>query len=285
MNDLTVNQPSHPAAEPSVDAEARLLEAEAAALGISVARLVANRRNSLKSTGPKSESGKRRSSLNSYRSGLTGQIVCKTPEELEYYHKHLAEILAECQPVGASERFLSVSIADNMLRLNRIRQIEDGIFADGVRTRANAIDSGHPEVDTALAQSETFTEQAKSFSLLARYEQSIRKALREDREQLKLMQAERQTAHDQARQRAVELATLAEAKGETYTPGDDFEPASANGGFVFDYASLAAWTARQRRLYLAHDYYRSLGSPKPALDPVALEPETDPEAPEIDCAA
>jgi hypothetical protein len=55
-----INESVNPAAESEMNAEVRRLEAEAADFGISVAKLVANRRNSLKSSGPKSEEGKRR---------------------------------------------------------------------------------------------------------------------------------------------------------------------------------------------------------------------------------
>ena len=42
------------------------------------AQLVANRANAQFSTGPRTEKGKRRSSLNAFRYGLTGQIVIHT---------------------------------------------------------------------------------------------------------------------------------------------------------------------------------------------------------------
>ncbi len=46
---------------------------------ISEAKLLANRRNGALSHGPVTAEGRRRSSLNAYRNGLNGQIVCSSP--------------------------------------------------------------------------------------------------------------------------------------------------------------------------------------------------------------
>ena len=48
---------------------------------ISIQRLEANRRNALRSTGPKTEEGKQRSRLNSVRHGLTAETVIGSLED------------------------------------------------------------------------------------------------------------------------------------------------------------------------------------------------------------
>ena len=124
---------------------------------ISEAKLRANRENGAKSRGPVSDAGKRRSSLNAYRSGVHGQIVCATAEELEVFQKHTADVLAELEPAGPTENFLVSAISDNMWRISRIRAIEAGIFANGFRENIDSIDAGHPEVDAALVAADTWT--------------------------------------------------------------------------------------------------------------------------------
>ena len=114
-----------------------------------------NRENSMHSTGPRTEAGRQRSSLNAYRNGLNGQIVCSTPEELAVFKLFCAEIREELAPVGPIERFLAKSIAENMYRCERARSIESGIWADGYREHVEEIGAGHPEVDTALSASRT----------------------------------------------------------------------------------------------------------------------------------
>ena len=98
---------------------------------ISEAKLQANRRNGRLGHGPTSEAGKRRSSLNATRSGLHGQIICATAEELAVLQKHTSDVRAELAPIGPTESFLTTSISDNMFRINRLRALEAGIFASG----------------------------------------------------------------------------------------------------------------------------------------------------------
>jgi hypothetical protein len=48
-------------------------------------RAAVNRKNAARSTGPRSEGGKRRSSLNALRHGLTGQTVVLPEDDLAAY--------------------------------------------------------------------------------------------------------------------------------------------------------------------------------------------------------
>jgi hypothetical protein len=52
-----------------------------------------NRANSQHSTGPKTEAGNQRSSLNALRHGLTGQIVVMPTEDLQAYQLHLTNTI------------------------------------------------------------------------------------------------------------------------------------------------------------------------------------------------
>ena len=253
------------------------LEAEAAAFGISPARLLANRNNARASSGPKTDAGKARSSLNSSRHSLTGQLVCKTAEELEAAQKFTADIFAECLPQGPSECAKAIAIAENELRLARIRQIEDGIYAEGFRELVDSIDSGHPAVDASFAHSKTFLVNAKSIALLGTYEQRIRKGLRDDRAELKAMQAERKAAYGKAMDDAVKLAYYAQEKQDPdpeYDPAEDFEPAADHGGFVYDLPEVADWARRQRRLEKARWFFYH---PKRAAKRPSV-PESEPES-------
>jgi hypothetical protein len=208
-------------------------EATPARKPISEAKLLANRCNGALSHGPVTPEGRRRSSLNAYRNGLNGQIVCSTPEELAAFKSFCGEIQTELAPVGAIERFLAKSISENMFRLERARSLEMGMFSNGHREHVDEMQSGHPEADTALAASRTFMEQAHAFQLLTGYEVKILRALEKHQAQLKVLQSERKAAHDKAVEQATQFVELAEAMEETYEPGEDFTPASAHGGFVF----------------------------------------------------
>ncbi len=275
-------------ADPLVAADARIqpepleaLESQAASFGISVAKLLANRANAAKSSGPKTDSGKLRSSLNSCRHSLTGQLVCKTKEELEAQQKFTAQMMAEWRPEGPSEIARVIAIAENEIRLARVRQLEDGIFASGFRQRVDSVESGHPEVDAAFAHSDTFLANAKAIALLGTYENRIRKGLREDRAELKTMQAERRAAYDRAREEAVKLALYVQEGQEedpNYDPASHFQPAEAFGGFVYNVTEIAAWQRRKLRIKAAETFYRR---PEPAPD----APDSDSSGPETGLAA
>ncbi len=222
---------------------------------ISEAKLLANRRNGALSHGPVTPEGRRRSSLNAYRTGLNGQIVCSSPEELVVFKSFCSEIQTELAPVGAIERFYAKSISENMYRLERARSLEMGMFSNGHRDHVDEMQSGHPEADTALAASRTFLEQAHEFHLLTGYEVKILRALEKHQAHLKALQDQRKAAHEVAVEQATQFVELAEAMEETYEPGEDFAPASAHGGFVFSQTEIDRLRVRAAHLRAARIYH------------------------------
>ncbi|HEX3878572.1 MAG TPA: hypothetical protein VHW24_16395 [Bryobacteraceae bacterium] len=215
---------------------------------VSQDKIDANRRNAEFSTGPRSPEGKRRSSLNALRSGLHGAIVCLTAEDLAAFTSHCDAIRAQLAPDGPLEAFYATSIAENMFRAIRARSLENSVFASGFRQHVDSIHSGHPEVDAALAQSETFLREAHQLHLLTVYESRLSRLISRDTATLQALQAERKTAHARALQEARQLSKLAAHEGYAYDPADDFEPPSAHGGFVFSTQELQRFEDRQNRL-------------------------------------
>ena len=89
----------------------------------------ANRRNALKSTGPKTPEGKAAVRHNALRHGLLSRDVL-VPGEDEAALKELGERLRdELQPVGELENLLVDRIIAAHWRLRRLGRVEDGIFA------------------------------------------------------------------------------------------------------------------------------------------------------------
>ena len=80
------------------------------------AQLNARRENAKHSTGPRTDAGKKRSSLNAFRHGLTGQIVVHTPEDQEAFTKHCDGIREALAPTGAIEIDLAQAKANMSLR-------------------------------------------------------------------------------------------------------------------------------------------------------------------------
>src|SRR5580658_3593589 len=136
------------------------------------AQLTANRENAQLSTGPRTPEGRKRSSLNAFRHGLTGQIIMHTPEDAQAFKKHCDGIREALAPVGALELDLAQAIGEDRWRLNRARALENSIFARG-QSKNFLETSGDPEVDAAITQGRTWLAHAPSLNLLTTYENRI----------------------------------------------------------------------------------------------------------------
>jgi hypothetical protein len=208
----------------------------------------ANIANAQLSTGPRTPEGKRRSSLVARRHQLTSKVYIAPPEEAEAFDAHCRAYRESLAPVGIVESDLVQEIAENRWRLKRARAIENAIFAQGHNQHADAFNSGHPQVDSALAEAETWLDRAPSFALLTTYENRIRRSIEKNTTQLEALQDARKAAYRQAQEEAIRLQQSAESAGETYDPAADFLPASAHGGFVYSSAEIARLSARRERL-------------------------------------
>jgi hypothetical protein len=88
----------------------------------------ANRRNALKSTGPKTAAGKEQSRRNALRHGLTAETVISALEDAEDYGVFEAAIIGDYQAQSAVERELVLRLATVLWRLRRATIMEPGLF-------------------------------------------------------------------------------------------------------------------------------------------------------------
>jgi hypothetical protein len=91
-------------------------------------QIEANRRNALRSTGPKTEAGKQVSRCNAVRHGLTAETVIGALEDANDYKAFEAAITADYDPQSAVERELVLRLASAMWRLRRATTMETGLF-------------------------------------------------------------------------------------------------------------------------------------------------------------
>jgi hypothetical protein len=91
-------------------------------------QIEANRRNALKSSGPKTEAGKQVSRCNAFRHGLTAETVLSALEDAEDYKAFEAAITADYDAQSAVERELVLRLASILWRLRRATSMETGLF-------------------------------------------------------------------------------------------------------------------------------------------------------------
>ena len=94
----------------------------------SIRQIEANRRNSIRSTGPRTDDGKDRSRRNAIRHGLSAETVIEIVEDLEDYRAFEAAAIADYDPLTAVERELVLRLASLLWRLRRASAIETDLF-------------------------------------------------------------------------------------------------------------------------------------------------------------
>jgi hypothetical protein len=182
-------------------------------------RAAINRANSQHSTGPRTESGKQRSSLNALRHGLTAQSAVLPSEDPAAYEAHRRQFLDEYQPVTSTETQLVNELVDTSWRLNRIPLLEADLLT---RTDLGVLDA-HRLLNSLSVQSQRLSRQ-------------FQKAL----DQLLDIQAERHQRERRDLRDAAALLELHKQKGIPWEPADH--------GFVFSKDQVERYAQRALRL-------------------------------------
>ena len=89
-----------------------------------IAQIEANRRNALKSTGPRTPEGKAASCRNALRHGLRSRAVVLPDENREEYDQLCNDLEAEWQPQSRTEQFYVEQMAVSQWKLTRMEASE-----------------------------------------------------------------------------------------------------------------------------------------------------------------
>src|SRR5215469_6218697 len=182
-------------------------------------RAAINKENAHHSTGPVTPEGKRRSSMNALRHGLTGRVVVLPSEDLAAYQAFCQRIIDSLYVKTAIEIELAQTIAEQYWRLNRIRSIEEGIFALGFAESQSVAD--HPEVDAALTNAKTFRDQAQILNNLSIYEQRIHRILEKTMLHLERLRDNRYRNQKDQIETAIDMHKLAKMEDKPWDPKED----------------------------------------------------------------
>jgi hypothetical protein len=198
----------------------------------SLHQIEANRENSLKSTGPSTPEGKKRSSMNAVRHGFTGQILILTEAEAPIYDEHCRAYRDQFFPKGKLENDLVQQLADQFWSLNRLRAQANNL---------TAIDLGDTGDDLASAQAaaQAIRDNIKALGLLSIYEQRKERAIEKTLRLLNEIRNKRFEFEAAELKEAARYHEVFESKEEGWIPADD--------GFVCSSVEVDAYLRKQAR--------------------------------------
>ncbi len=192
-------------------------------------RAAANRANALHSTGPRTESGKQRSSLNALTHGLSSQSAVLPSEDPAAYQLHCRQFHDEYQPKTPTEIQLVRELADTSWRLNRIPLLEADLL-----TRASDHRRGHDPIAYNILDAH------RALATLGLHGQRLSRQFHNTLDQLRVIQSDRREREQRDVKRAAALLELHKHKGIQYDPAQD--------GFVFSRSEIEAHSQRLMRL-------------------------------------
>jgi hypothetical protein len=152
------------------------------------AQIGANQANAQLSTGPTSETGKAKSSLNAVKTGLTGRTVLLPGDDAALYEAHVSQFMKRFEPANDNERNLAQSLADAEWRLLRIPSLEMGIYAVGRLEFAELFPQEDPEVRKHLIEAKIFLAYQRQLNNLSIQENRLRRQRDKDTAALRELQ-------------------------------------------------------------------------------------------------
>jgi hypothetical protein len=167
-------------------------------------RAAVNRANAQRSTGPRTEAGKQRSSLNALRHGLTARIAVLPSEDSAGFEGHVQQFLDEYQPATPTETQLVHELANTAWRLNRVPFLEAEVLS-------------RADVDILDAH--------RALASLGIHGQRLSRQFQKTLERLRDVQQERRAQERRQLRDAADLLVHHQHKGLPWDPAAD--------GFVF----------------------------------------------------
>jgi hypothetical protein len=161
------------------------------------AQIAANQANAKLSTGPTSDAGKAKSSLNAVSTGLTGRTVLLPGDDAKAYSDHMTRFFARLGPQTPEEEEIVQDLAQTKWRLNRVPQLEEDIYALGSVTFATLFEDEPEEIRPGLIRAHTFLTYGKRFDNLYLQESRLTRRYQNLMKQLCDIRLKRQTEENE----------------------------------------------------------------------------------------
>ena len=192
------------------------------------AQIAANEKNAQLSSGPTSDTGKAKSSLNAVKTGLTGRTVLLPGDDAGYYEAHVADFFKRWDPTTDDERNLVQSLADTDWRLLRIPALEMGVYALGRMEFAAEFPKEDEAVRKHLVEAKIFLTYRKDLNNLSIQESRLRRQREKDTEALKQLKEQ----HEQESKARLSKAARQYIEAVKEKANDDFDL----GQFGFEFS-------------------------------------------------
>jgi hypothetical protein len=182
------------------------------------ARAIVNRENAQHSTGPRTDSGKQRSSQNALKHGLTAASAILPSEDPAAYEDHRRGFLDEYKPATLTESQLVQELIDTSWRLNRIPALE----AYALTRAFNLPPDFHIDPATEF---DILEDAHRALAILSIHSGRLSRQFQKALTQLRSIQEERAQREQRDLKAAAEILIRHQRKGLAWNPADD--------GFVF----------------------------------------------------
>ena len=188
------------------------------------------------STGPTSETGKAKSSLNAVKTRLTGRTILLPGDDAALYEAHVTEFIQRFQPAADDERNLVQSLADTEWRLLRIPSLEMGIYALGRLEFAELFPTEANDVRRHLIEAKVFLAYQRQLNNLSIQESRLRRQREKDTAALRELQEVRKRK-TKARLDEAARQYIQAVHEERH---NDFEPAELGFEFTLEQIEVRA---------------------------------------------
>ena len=205
----------------------------------SAAQVLANQANSLLSTGPKTEEGKKKSSLNAMRHGLTGQTVVMPHEDMQSYLAFRKDLEARLQPADALESQIAGRMIDIQWRLNRCFSMEMAVYALGY-AESPADDD---QIDAINKDARVLHDKKSTIQVLSAHEHRLTRMYANAKAELASLQAFRKA------EALSHMSDAARIRNHKQTLKQPWDP--AENGFEFSIAEIDFFLAREKNVVAA----------------------------------
>ena len=193
---------------------------------------LANQENAQLSTGPRTPDGKRASSLNAIRHGLTSQLLVLPGEDHAAYNAFRAKLLAELAPRGTVEDMLADTVCNTQWRLERARKAELNVLAlaqfEDLPPALNSIEC--PALRTAMIEAHASVKYEPALRNIQIQEARLRNGVFKALEQFRQAQSQRHAADRANMTAAINVRNSHLAQERRFKPADH--------GFVFTTAQI-----------------------------------------------